>query len=111
MLVIEPSARYLLTAQSTPPPEAEAEADFSAEPRYHRHHELLYGYSTSAVATGLAAELLPDSVLLNQPVVRIVQDAEGASVYTSTGEAICCRKVILAIPSNVYNKIQVITQY
>lgn len=60
---------------------------------------------TSAVATGLADELRPGSVFINSPVDNIHQTADGALVQTSTGNKYSCRKVIIAIPTNTYEKI------
>lgn len=60
---------------------------------------------TSAIATGLADELAPGSVIVNSPVDNIHQTAEGALVRTATGNSILCRKVIMATPTNTYEKI------
>ncbi|OCT46152.1 amine oxidase [Cladophialophora carrionii] len=60
---------------------------------------------TSAIATGLADEMKPGSIFVDSPVDNIVQTAEGALVSTATGTQISCRKVIIAIPTNTYEKI------
>src|ERR1700761_162893 len=47
----------------------------------------------------------PGSIFVNSPVDNIHQTAEGALVYTAAGSKIRCRKVIVAIPTNTYEKI------
>lgn len=61
---------------------------------------------TSAIATGLADELPPGSVLLNSPVDSIHQTSDGAFVETATGNRIFARSVIVAVPTNTYGDIQ-----
>jgi monoamine oxidase len=60
---------------------------------------------TSAIATGLADEMKPGSILINSPVDNIHQSQEGVLVYTKTGTKIFARKVVVAIPTNTYEKI------
>lgn len=60
---------------------------------------------TSAIATGLADELPPGSVLVNSPVDSIHQTSDGAFVETATGNRIFARKVIIAVPTNTYSNI------
>jgi monoamine oxidase len=47
----------------------------------------------------------PGSVVISSPVDNILQTTEGALVSTATGNKIWCRKVIIAIPTNTYEKI------
>ncbi|KAL6247137.1 hypothetical protein RBB50_005480 [Rhinocladiella similis] len=60
---------------------------------------------TSAIATGLVDEMTPGSVFVNSPVDSIHQNADGALVQTATGNQMFCRKVIVAIPTNTYDKV------
>ncbi|KAF2167150.1 hypothetical protein M409DRAFT_66199 [Zasmidium cellare ATCC 36951] len=61
---------------------------------------------TSAIAHGLARTLPPGSVLLNSPVQSIVQHAKRrVIVETTAGLAVQCSKVVVAIPTQTYDKI------
>jgi monoamine oxidase len=60
---------------------------------------------TSAIAQGLAAELPPGSILLNSPVDEINQHGEHVTVTTANGTRFQARKVVLAIPTNTYTRI------
>lgn len=61
---------------------------------------------TSAIAAGLASEMAPDSVVLNSPVDAIEQYGATCKVKTRSGTTIECKKAIIAIPTNVYEKIK-----
>lgn len=47
----------------------------------------------------------PGSIFTNSPIDKIYQNDQGALVYTATGNQILARKVIIAIPTNTYEKI------
>ena len=47
----------------------------------------------------------PGSIFISSPVDNIHQTAEGALVQTATGNKFFCRKVVVAIPTNTYEKI------
>ncbi|EJP62094.1 amine oxidase [Beauveria bassiana ARSEF 2860] len=61
---------------------------------------------TSAIAHGLAAELRPGSVIVNCPVDEIHQHGKDVIVTTATGYQFSAKKVIVAVPTNTYGKIQ-----
>ncbi|KAM5344476.1 hypothetical protein ACJ41O_013012 [Fusarium nematophilum] len=61
---------------------------------------------TSAIASGLASELAPGSILVESPVKEITQYANHALVKTSNGEVIEAKKVIMANPINTYDYIR-----
>lgn len=60
---------------------------------------------TSAIAQRLAAELTPGSILLNSPVDEIDQHGGKVAVTTVNGTKFLSRKLVLAIPTNTYTKI------
>ena len=47
----------------------------------------------------------PGSIMINSPTTRIEQHGSSSIVYTSNGLTVQCSKVILAIPTNVYDNI------
>ena len=53
----------------------------------------------------MAAELKPGSVYINSPVDEINQHGSNVLVTTANGSRFECKKVILAVPTNTYEKI------
>lgn len=60
---------------------------------------------TSAIADGLASALPAGSVMLNSPVNSIQQYGRSVTVETLTGLTVEAKKVVIAIPTHVYDKI------
>ncbi|KAJ5403956.1 hypothetical protein N7509_003827 [Penicillium cosmopolitanum] len=70
------------------------------------HYALDYIKSgTSAIAEGLANALPPGFVMLNTPVDRIEQYGRSVTLGTTNGLTVETKKVVIAIPTHVYQKI------
>ncbi|KAH8812666.1 amine oxidase [Xylogone sp. PMI_703] len=72
----------------------------------HGAQSLKVKKGTSAIADGLASEIALGSVYLNSPVDTIQQYGGVCTVTTVNGLTFTSKRAIIAVPTNVYQKIQ-----
>ncbi|RDW72944.1 amine oxidase-9 [Coleophoma cylindrospora] len=73
--------------------------------RKHGGQYLRIRTGTQSFSTNIAASMVPGSVILEAPVLRIAQNMSGASVTTEDGSRYRCKKVIVSIPTPAYKEI------
>ena len=93
-------------AQSLKIKQGKLNSSYSFFFRFNCVQRLTYLIGTSAIATGLANEMQSGSILLNSPVAEIEQYDGMCTVRTKNGAAFQCGRVVLGIPTNMYDQIE-----